>query len=170
MLLTIKGTIPIKDNQSSKEQTTTRNYCTTHPPFGFQVLLSQKVQMQGTVFAVLIETSHFYDQYKHTSWWVLKKVQENLSPRGRSWPVKVASSHTHHCQDSSYLTQCIIEKLHLPLRCQKFLGSKVKDKYAIYSKDPMWYGDSNLSLFLKNRDCSTPRWVWTPLCICNDTK
>lgn len=66
MLLT-KGTISIKDNQNTKEQTTTRNYYTIHPPFGFQVLLSQKVQMQGTLFGVLIETSQFYDQYKHTS-------------------------------------------------------------------------------------------------------
>lgn len=67
MLLTIKGTISIKDNQNTKEQTTTRNYYTIHPAFGFQVLLSQKVQMQGTLFAVLTETSQFYDQYKHTS-------------------------------------------------------------------------------------------------------
>lgn len=89
MLLTIKGTRKANKNKSTEPKN--RKLQGNITPYILHLAVQfccLKVQVQGTVFAVVIETSQFYDQYKHASWWVLKKVQENLSPGGTSWPAE----------------------------------------------------------------------------------
>lgn len=94
VLFMIKAIIQIKGNQNTKEQITTRSCVTPHTP---QWLLTFAVSDSSDARNCICSCSQFHDQYKHLSWWILKKGQQNLSPRGLNRPVQVASPHIHQC-------------------------------------------------------------------------